>query len=297
MIPTRRCQRGRGFTLIELLVVIAIIAILIGLLLPAVQKVRDAAARTQCGNNLHQIAIATVATADRNRQKLPPGLGNYPDRNVSDGNSSGGLLLHILPNMEQDDRFKATYTPSNPDPDGRNGGHRTYSQWNVPDTQVNSYICPTDPTADGGWSERVTSYAFNGDIFPLAYPWNWGQGSKKYPAVMPDGTTFTIMFTEKEVQAYGYSGWAPDGGFNYWPDWGPVINSTEAGMEQGPGALFQVQPPNDQGDGNRAVSPHSGGINVGLGDGSVRFVSQNISGNTWWAALTPAAQDVLGTDW
>jgi len=306
-------RRWRGFTLIELLVVIAIIAILIALLVPAVQKVREAAQRAQCQNNLKQMALATVNCADTYKGLLPPGLGTYPSRHVVANNGQGSLLFHILPFVEQGALYKKSIGT-----DGRNNNYATYTAWNVQNTTVVPiYICPSDPSAQGGWANAKTSYAYNANVFGVSYDWNWGQGSYRYPANISDGTSQTIFFTEKEVQSYGgQTGWSPDSGFNCWADWGPAVSSVEGGQPWGPdvngrtnngGAMFIVQPKYGCantgqgtgwcGDGNKANSPHTGGIHAGMGDGSVRFVSQGVSPQTWWAALTPQAGDVLGVDW
>jgi len=321
-------RRWRGFTLIELLVVIAIIAILIGLLLPAVQKVREAAARTQCLNNLKQIALATIDCADAHQTLLPPGLGTYPSRKVSTNNGQGGLFFHILPYLEGDNLYKACLTRggaiSQPQPnDGRNNNLPTYSAWNA-QNQPNpkSYICPSDPTATGQgvWTNPITSYGYNGQVFGVSYDWGWGQGSYRFPASIPDGTSNTMFFFDKEVMSYGNNNWTPDSGQNVWADWGPASYSVEAPQttgppscqnggcvngQAGPRLLPSIQPrlgckgtaAAGCGDGNGASSPHTGAINVALGDGSIRSVSAGVSPSTWWAALTPAAGDVLGSDW
>jgi prepilin-type N-terminal cleavage/methylation domain-containing protein/prepilin-type processing-associated H-X9-DG protein len=138
-------QRLRGFTLIELLVVIAIIAVLIGLLLPAVQKVREAAARIQCGNNLHQIALALHNYHDAN--------GHFPPLRVSNNHASWFVL--VMPYMEQENISK--------------GWNFTIPYVNQTDAyrrfQVKSYYCPSRRSAGDGLVHQAEQ-VYPGDITP-----------------------------------------------------------------------------------------------------------------------------------
>ena len=126
-------RRRSGFTLIELLVVIAIIAILIGLLLPAVQKVREAAARMQCSNNIKQIAIATHSYHDANGQFPTSGAIGYVDNN-SVNTQNWSWLVKILPYIEQDNLYRATGAPT-----ATVNANPTAVQ-----TNVKTFLCPSD---------------------------------------------------------------------------------------------------------------------------------------------------------
>jgi prepilin-type N-terminal cleavage/methylation domain-containing protein/prepilin-type processing-associated H-X9-DG protein len=321
-------RRWRGFTLIELLVVIAIIAILIGLLLPAVQKVREAAARAQCQNNLKQISLACANCADTHQGILPGDAGAYPVMIAggSPGNGDGGVFFHLLPFMEQQNLYNSTYGPSDPcwGSAPRNGcGVPTYSQWNstlLGSTYVKSYICPSDPTFGIGWSKAVSSYCFNGMVFTQAIdlPPNlgttWGT-QRRFPSFISDGTSITVGFSEKEIAAFGPAiGGYGDSGFNYYPDWGPIVyncgfqpcGNPSSGYTNPP-ILPVIQPKlgcadTNQGTGgcappNLPSTGHTGGIQVAMFDGSVHLAAQGISPGTWWYAWTPNYGDILGSDW
>jgi prepilin-type N-terminal cleavage/methylation domain-containing protein len=311
-----RCSvlRRWSFTLIELLVVIAIIAVLVGLLLPAVQKVREAASRMSCSNNLRQIGLGLQNCVDTNQGKILPSLGTYPNPPGFAYNGEGSAFFLLLPYIEQNNLYQLSLTN-----DPFNNGALAYSEYGTgkgqgyandtsqvglaPSTNIKIYACPSDPTLQTGpvgpWQETVGSYGLNGQVF-TADRWNFSYG--RFPASITDGTSNTIFFVEKEAVTQGSCPCVLALGYNYWWDWGGLVagaGSATGCQPVGPGAFYpQIQPlPVGQACGSLPSTGHTAGIMVGLGDGSVRLVTQGTSPTTWWYAMTPASGDVLGSDW
>jgi prepilin-type N-terminal cleavage/methylation domain-containing protein len=302
-----------GFTLIELLVVIAIIAILIGLLLPAVQKIREAAARTQCQNNLHQLALAVHNYASSNSDKVPPAWQGPVDGTNTFGARAnppvGTIHFLLLPYIEQDNIYKLL--PSS-------GIVRATDIRVVGANVIKTYICPSDPSLSSNLHPTQgvasTSYAANLLVFNSSSPGT-------LVGAMPDGTSNTIVFAERYKQCQNVSittrtGWALHPGMvnNGWDTpvfgWHESTSVPPTGVRYDPnftnGYLFgsaigtrniQVTPAPAACDYTITQTGHSGGMVVGLGDGSVRTVSSGMSPTTWWRACNPNDGGVLGNDW
>jgi len=292
-------RRGwRGFTLIELLVVIAIIAILIALLVPAVQKVREAAARTQCANNLKQIGLGLHNYHDARKQ--------FPGAYVNaTGKGTVSLFYFLLPFIEQDNIFKLGTMPPNPNPYAQPDAYwGNFASMQTPAANiVPVYLCPSDPTnkPEATWQYGwvVGNYADNNEVFGDPNWAGWANNNSGFNARMPatfqDGTSNTIGVAERYAKCNGQGTLWAHGEWN--PGWEPRFNTW---LNRGPSSLFQVQPnPANTSvcDYYRPSSPHSGGMNALLCDGSVRFLAQSLSANTWWAACTPNGGDSLGADW
>jgi prepilin-type N-terminal cleavage/methylation domain-containing protein/prepilin-type processing-associated H-X9-DG protein len=307
-----------GFTLIELLVVIAIIAILIALLVPAVQKVRAAAARTQCANNMKQVILATHSLSGANKV-LPPAAA--PDGWTAITKAAPvyngppwTALTFLLPFIDQQPLYDSQTKVST-----NAGGLYCGGKFMQP---IPTYLCPSDPTTANGLSQTlvggangfaVANYVVNYYVFGNPHAStdvDCVQGFNKLPASIPDGVSNTIFFGE----AYGSCGIS--GGANttststntasLWadstPPWRPIMCHNTSFKEVNPGSwapcyTFQVQPVMfNTCDPSRAQSGHASGMNVAMGDGSVRFVSASVSPASWAAACDPRDGQVPGSD-
>jgi prepilin-type N-terminal cleavage/methylation domain-containing protein len=288
-----RGHRRAAFTLIELLVVIAIIGVLIGLLLPAVQKVREAANRAQCGNNLRQQALAVQNYASAYSESLPPTNFYYPATGAQ-----GSTYYALLPYLEQDNLY-AVYT--------QNG----QGYLGVGPIPLKIFQCPSDPTEGNGvgGGQGLTSYSINAALFA---PGNSGSVVGAVPPYrignIPDGTSNTIAFVEQVAAIPSDTGphcnwWAfpltDPGGSNgsgpcYWPDAPPLAPP--------PYCLPQFNPSLNPGDPNfadpaRAAGFHPNLLMVAMMDGSVRPVTAGVSLASWNYAVQPDDGMPFDTTW
>jgi prepilin-type N-terminal cleavage/methylation domain-containing protein/prepilin-type processing-associated H-X9-DG protein len=305
---TKRVLTRPAFTLIELLVVISIIAVLIGLLLPAVQAAREAARRTQCTNNLKQIGLA-LHNYEATHHTFPPGYVSNFDANGTDTGPGWGWAAMLLPQLEQTPVFSAiNFALAIEAP--ANSTSRL--------ANVNNFLCPSDPTASAYWAVQrdfATGAPLRDicQVAPSNYVGMYGIGEPgpggdgvffRNSAValrdITDGTAQTLAAGERSHRL-GEATWVGSvtGAIMYPTDndnIGKYATETSSGMVLG--HVGEGAGPGDpNSDVNQFYSFHSGrGVNFLFGDGHVAFLKATINYRVYLALATRAGGEVVSAD-
>jgi prepilin-type N-terminal cleavage/methylation domain-containing protein len=301
-----RSRDRRAFTLIELLVVIAIIAILIGLLLPAVQKVREAAARMSCSNNMKQLGLGAHNYHDA-RGELPPMMG-------PSGCCWGTWAIPIMPYIEQDNLFRRYVNWGGNDSTGPRYSSAPNTT-NVTNQRLKVFTCPSDTDRRPFGNLTNNNYAVcagsGGTSRNTGTINGIGVGGGMFDGValtrkikltdVGDGLTNTVMFGEV-LQGEG----SDLRGFIWWGD-ASAMSTYNVPNSTLPDRIYTSVYCNNQpqrgmpcavSDSSNPTmflsrSRHSGGVMTGLGDGSVRFTSNSITATTWRAMGTANGGEVV----
>jgi prepilin-type processing-associated H-X9-DG protein len=248
-----------GFNCVELAIVVAIVVVVIGMLIPAAHKVREAAGRAHCQNNLKRLALAAQRLNDVHK-RLPPVSQPFNRRR-------GSVQYHLLPFLDEEELYKRSNDSHDPEVRAR---------------RVEVFLCRADASGQYSPSFARGNYAANFRVFR-----NRPGGSASIPRTVGEGTANTVLFAErygscrrvfeacgKEVTLAGGGAWAR--------------RTQMTGSWFASARPFQVRPDPLEGcDPMVPSSPHAGGINAAMADGTVRFVSEDTSSAAWRRALSP----------
>jgi prepilin-type N-terminal cleavage/methylation domain-containing protein len=308
-------NRRTAFTLIELLVVIAIIAILIGLLLPAVQKVREAAARIQCSNNIKQLGLAIQNYASANGDSLLP-VNFYVVVNTKTGNAAQGSAHYaLLPFIEQANVYNQ-YNQDIPNAGYKGALYLPLKNFSCPSDSTQSNGLANGGSKSGQWA--LSCYSYNLVLFGGSYGavnTILGRSASPYKiGNIPDGSSNTIGLGEQTGGYPAYYDSTGYGGSEAYNTWAWPATPLTTGGTYGPyspdpaylpgGALYGANYPLPQcgvtpmqADPIAFQSMHTGLLLVGMMDGSVRPVTSGVSQYSWNLALNPADGQVFDNSW